>query len=186
MSLDAISFDLIESSMADNKTKPTTISVETFLDGVADIRKRADAKALIDLMQEATGELPVRWGPSIIGFGSYRYKYESGREGDSPLVGFSPRKGALDGIPRLGCVTRMARQTHDRQVVPLYQEARRCRPACPAPTRGQLGGGHAGEIPRMIGEAQCRLAYRSDDTHDATIPAIARLFVAYSHRTSCN
>ncbi len=46
-------------------------------------------------MQEATGELPVMWGPSIIGFGSYRYKYESGREGDSPLVGFSPRKGAL-------------------------------------------------------------------------------------------
>ena len=95
MSLDTISFHLIESSMADNRTKPTTISVETFLDGVADIRKRADAKALIDLMQEATGELPVMWGPSIIGFGSYRYKYESGREGDSPLVGFSPRKGAL-------------------------------------------------------------------------------------------
>ncbi len=81
--------------MADNKTKPTRISVEVFLDNVADATKRADALALIDLMRKATGEKPVMWGPSIIGFGSYQYRYESGREGDSPIVGFSPRKAAL-------------------------------------------------------------------------------------------
>ncbi len=78
-----------------NKTKPTRISVETFLDSVTDVGKRADALALIDLMRGVTGEKPVMWGPSIIGFGSYHYRYESGREGDSPIVGFSPRKSAL-------------------------------------------------------------------------------------------
>ncbi len=81
--------------MATSKTKPTMLSVATFLDGVADTRKRDDAKALIEMMQEATGDEPVMWGRSIVGFGSYRYKYESGREGDSPLAAFSPRKSAL-------------------------------------------------------------------------------------------
>lgn len=81
--------------MADSKTKPTMISVEAFLGGIADAGKRADALALIDLMRKATGEKPVMWGPSIIGFGSYHYRYESGREGDSPIIGFSPRKSAL-------------------------------------------------------------------------------------------
>ena len=81
--------------MAANKTKPTAISVETFLDGLTDASKQADALALIDLMGKATGEKPVMWGPSIIGFGSYHYRYESGREGDSPIIGFSPRKSAL-------------------------------------------------------------------------------------------
>ncbi len=56
--------------MVANKTKPTKISVETFLDGVTDARQQADARVLIDLMQAATGEKPVMWGPSIIGFGS--------------------------------------------------------------------------------------------------------------------
>jgi Domain of unknown function (DU1801) len=62
---------------------------------VIDDAKRADAQVLIELMQGATGENPVMWGPTIIGFGSYHYRYESGREGDSPLVAFSPRKAAL-------------------------------------------------------------------------------------------
>lgn len=84
-----------EGAMADSKTKPTRNSVEAFLEGVTDASKRADALALIDLMGSATGEKPVMWGPSIIGFGSYHYRYESGREGDSPIVGFSPRKSAL-------------------------------------------------------------------------------------------
>ena len=57
-------------------------------------RRRADAKALVKLMQSASGEKPKMWGPSIIGFGSHHYRYESGREGDMPLVGFSPRKAA--------------------------------------------------------------------------------------------
>ncbi len=80
--------------MADNKTKPTQLGVATFIDALTDENRRADAKALIKLMQGATGENPKMWGPSIIGFGSYHYRYESGREGDMPLVGFSPRKAA--------------------------------------------------------------------------------------------
>jgi hypothetical protein len=80
--------------MADNKTKPTKLSVAAFIDTLADEARRADAKALVKLMQSATGEKPTMWGTSIIGFGSYHYTYESGREGDMPLVGFSPRKAA--------------------------------------------------------------------------------------------
>jgi hypothetical protein len=80
--------------MADNKTKPTQLSVATFINALTDETKRADAKALVKLMQSATGEKPKMWGPSIVGFGSYHYTYESGREGDTPLVGFSPRKAA--------------------------------------------------------------------------------------------
>lgn len=80
--------------MADNKTKPTKLSVAAFIDALTDQTKRADAKALVKLMQSATGEKPKMWGSSIIGFGSYHYRYESGREGDMPLAGFSPRKAA--------------------------------------------------------------------------------------------
>jgi Domain of unknown function (DU1801) len=80
--------------MADNKTKPTKLSVGAFIDAITDSTKRADAKALVKLMQDAAGEKPKMWGPSIIGFGSYHYTYDSGREGDMPLIGFSPRKAA--------------------------------------------------------------------------------------------
>ena len=80
--------------MAENKTKPTKLSVAAFIDTLTDPTKRADAKALVKLMQRAAGEEPKMWGPSIIGFGSYYYKYDSGREGDMPLAGFSPRKAA--------------------------------------------------------------------------------------------
>ena len=80
--------------MAENKTKPTQLSVTGFIDGLTDAAKRADAKALVKVMQSAAGEKPKMWGPSIIGFGSYHYKYESGREGDMPVIAFSPRKAA--------------------------------------------------------------------------------------------
>jgi hypothetical protein len=80
--------------MADNKTKPTKLSVAAFIDALTDQTRRADAKALVKLMQSAAGETPKMWGPSIIGFGSYHYTYESGREGDMPLIAFSPRKAA--------------------------------------------------------------------------------------------
>ena len=80
--------------MADNKTKPTKVSVAGCIDALTDETKRADAKALVKLMQGATGEKPKMWGPSIIGFGSAHYTYESGREGDWPLAAFSPRKTA--------------------------------------------------------------------------------------------
>ena len=81
--------------MAENKTRPTEVSVAGFIEAVTDETKRKDAKALMKLLQKATGEKPKMWGPSIIGFGSYHYKYESGREGDMPLAGFSPRKAAI-------------------------------------------------------------------------------------------
>jgi hypothetical protein len=80
--------------MADNKTKPTKISVAEFIDGLTDQSRRAEAKALVKLMQNAAGEKPKMWGPSIVGFGSYHYTYDSGREGDMPVVAFSPRKAA--------------------------------------------------------------------------------------------
>lgn len=80
--------------MADNKTKPTKVSVAAFVDALTDRVRRSDAKALIKLMQNAAGEKPRMWGPSIISFGSSHYKYESGREGDMPVIAFSPRKAA--------------------------------------------------------------------------------------------
>jgi len=80
--------------MADSKTKPTKLSVAAYIDTLADETRRADARALVKLMQRVTGEKPKMWGPSIVGFGSHHYAYESGREGDVPLAGFSPRKSA--------------------------------------------------------------------------------------------
>ena len=80
--------------MAENKTKPTKLSVAAFIDALTDPSRRADAKALVKLMQKAAGEKPKMWGPSIIGFGSHHYTYDSGREGDMPVVAFSPRKAA--------------------------------------------------------------------------------------------
>src|SRR5271165_6703064 len=80
---------------AANKTKPNELNVAAFLDALADPSRRADAATLVKLMQSATGEKPTMWGSSIIGFGSCHYAYDSGREGDMPLAGFSPRKAAL-------------------------------------------------------------------------------------------
>ncbi len=78
-----------------NKTKPNTVSVTGFIQGLNDPDKQADAKDLVTIMKKATGEKPKMWGPSIVGFGTCHYKYESGREGDTVLVGFSPRKPAI-------------------------------------------------------------------------------------------
>src|SRR5262249_40536749 len=69
--------------------------VESYLDGIANEDRRRDAKALAKLLARATKEKPAMWGASIVGFGSYHYKYESGREGDMCLVGFSSRKGDI-------------------------------------------------------------------------------------------
>ena len=77
------------------KTQRTRASVNAFLDGVADEKKRKDARAISALMQDITGEKPEMWGASIVGFGTYHYKYASGQEGDWMLVGFSPRKDNL-------------------------------------------------------------------------------------------
>ena len=80
---------------SDNKTKATKVSVTGYVAALSDEAKRADATALIKLMKAVTGESPKMWGPSIIGFGSYHYVYDSGHEGDTPLIGFSPRKSAI-------------------------------------------------------------------------------------------
>jgi hypothetical protein len=81
--------------MPENKTTATTLSVGAFIDALTDAARRSDAKELVQLMQQISGEKPRLWGPSIVGFGSYHYRYDSGREGDMPLISFSPRKAAM-------------------------------------------------------------------------------------------
>jgi hypothetical protein len=81
--------------MAENKTKATDASVEGYLSAIEDEARRNDCQALAKLMTKATKQPPKMWGTSIVGFGSYHYKYESGREGDSCLTGFSSRKGDI-------------------------------------------------------------------------------------------
>jgi hypothetical protein len=81
--------------MSELKTKLTDESVEQFLDSIPDEKKRQDSYALLDLMKQVTGFEAKMWGSSIIGLGSYRYRYASGREGDWFLAGFSPRKQNL-------------------------------------------------------------------------------------------
>lgn len=91
--------------MPENKTKATNQSAEEFLAAISDEGRRTDAQRLSALMSELTGLPPVMWGSSIVGFGSYHYRYDSGREGDMAAVGFSPRKAGLtvylvDGVSR--------------------------------------------------------------------------------------
>jgi hypothetical protein len=81
--------------VAENKTQATAASVDRFLDAVPDPVRRADARTLHALMARLSGERARMWGPSIVGFGKYRYKYDSGREGESCRIGFSPRKAEL-------------------------------------------------------------------------------------------
>jgi hypothetical protein len=81
--------------MAEPKTTRNDTSVADFLAAVTDPRRRADAQAVCALMAEVTGAEPAMWGSAIVGFGSYHYRYGSGREGDWPAVGLSPRKQAL-------------------------------------------------------------------------------------------
>jgi hypothetical protein len=97
-----------------NKTQPTEVDPLDFIAGVENEQKRKDAEWVLQMMEEVTGEPAKMWGPSIIGFGTYRYVYASGREGDWMLTGFSPRKTALtiylmsgvgrekDGLEKLG------------------------------------------------------------------------------------
>ena len=80
---------------AENKTKPSEIDPKAFIATVEPAKKQADAEVLLDFFSRVTGLKPKMWGPSIIGYGRYHYKYESGREGDFMLTGFSPRKQNL-------------------------------------------------------------------------------------------
>jgi len=91
--------------VAQNKTQPTKVDVEAFLAAVEPPARQADGRVVCEIMRKISGHEPRLWGPSIVGFGTYHYRYESGREGDSPRVGFSPRKPALvlyiaGGFPR--------------------------------------------------------------------------------------
>ena len=81
--------------MAEQKTKPTNVSVAQFLKSVADEKRREDSYKVLELMKKITKEKPKMWGPSMVGFGNYHYKYASGHEGDCFVTGFSPRKQAL-------------------------------------------------------------------------------------------
>ncbi len=81
--------------MADAKTRPTAVSVEDFIAGVENPGRREDAEAVAALMAEVSGEPATMWGPSIVGFGRYHYRYDSGHEGDASLAAFSPRKANL-------------------------------------------------------------------------------------------
>ncbi len=81
--------------MSDPKTRPNDTSVEAFIDAVDHTGRREDARILLELMRRVTGEEAVMWGLSIVGFGSYHYRYASGQEGDWPITGFSPRRQNL-------------------------------------------------------------------------------------------
>ncbi len=81
--------------MAENKTQKTGASVDEFLAAVPNRQRQEDGLALLAVMKDVTGLEPEMWGPSIVGFGEYHYRYESGREGDMPLAGFSPRSRSL-------------------------------------------------------------------------------------------
>ena len=82
-------------SMAELKTRQNDADVDAYLDAVENPPRRADARRLLTLMRDVTGDPPKMWGTSIVGFGSYHYRYASGREGDWPMVGFAPRKQNL-------------------------------------------------------------------------------------------
>jgi hypothetical protein len=81
--------------MAENKTQPTTASVTAFINAIEDPEQKKDARKVAGMMRKATGKRPKMWGPSMVGYGSYHYRYASGREGDFMITGFSPRKQAL-------------------------------------------------------------------------------------------
>ncbi len=81
--------------MPENKTRPTKVSVASFLNAIESDVKRKDVRMIAKLFREISGKRPTMWGPTIIGYGSYHYRYESGREGDSPRIGFSPRAQSL-------------------------------------------------------------------------------------------
>lgn len=81
--------------MAETKTKPTKVSVTAYINAIEDPERRKDCKTLVTMMTKVTTAKPKMWGPSIIGFGSYHYKYDSGHEGDSCVVGFASRAAAI-------------------------------------------------------------------------------------------
>lgn len=89
---------------AENKTQPSAVSVDDFIAAVKSPNRRADASVVLEMMLRLSGHPPVMWGPSIVGFDRYQYRYDSGRTGQAPIIGFAPRAAALvlyvmDGFP---------------------------------------------------------------------------------------
>ncbi|EMR05983.1 hypothetical protein C772_01963 [Bhargavaea cecembensis DSE10] len=109
--------------MYEQKTKPTDSSVIEFIEQIEHPRKKEDAYRLLDLFAETTGREAVMWGPSIIGFGKYHYRYATGHEGDAPLVGFSPRKAKIslyvtvDNAEREEQLSRLGKHTSGKACV---------------------------------------------------------------------
>ncbi|MCR9182281.1 MAG: DUF1801 domain-containing protein [Flavobacteriaceae bacterium] len=108
--------------MAKNKTQPTNASVTDFINAVENEQKRKDSYRLIELMKAVSGEEPYMWGPSIIGFGSYHYKYKSGHEGDAPILGFSPRKAAIS----LYAFTGLDKHKHQLDTLGKFKMGKAC------------------------------------------------------------
>jgi len=111
-----------------NKTVQTGTGADAYFAAITDPARRADCEKLSAMMSKATGEPAKMWGPGIVGFGSYHYKYESGREGDMCKLGFASRKDAM-ALYGLGIESQcrpggQAREAQDRQREPLHQEAR--------------------------------------------------------------
>lgn len=100
---------------AANKTQPTDASIQAYIDSRANERQQADCQALMALLSELTGESPRMWGPSIVGYGSYRYTYDSGRSGDAPLAAFAIRGRELvlyldcDSAPQAELLARLGK-----------------------------------------------------------------------------
>ena len=93
--------------MSKNKTTETSVDVHDFLNNLENEKRKEDGLALLEIFRSVTGFEPRMWGPTIVGFGKYKYKYESGREGEAPLAGFAPRKDSL--------VIYMATEFQDRE-----------------------------------------------------------------------
>jgi len=108
--------------MAELRTKQTDESVEGFLNKISDEERRADCFQVAKIMEEVTGEKPKMWGPSIVGFGSYHYKYDSGREGDWLVTGFSPRKKDLT----LYLMTGLAKHSELMEKLGKHSHAKSC------------------------------------------------------------
>lgn len=110
--------------MAEQKTKPTKVSVTDFIASLSDERRRAECRQLMKVHKAATGKSPVMWGTSIVGYGKYHYKYASGHEGECCIAGFSPRKAALTvyimaGFPEYGPLLKKL-GPHKKSVSCLY------------------------------------------------------------------
>jgi Domain of unknown function (DU1801) len=111
-----------EVTMAENKTRVTGESVSSYISTIEDAPRRKDCKALTKLMSEATNQQPRMWGKSIVGFGSYHYKYASGREGDSCLTGFSSRKNDIT----IYLVARFPKQAELLSKLGKYKQGKGC------------------------------------------------------------